>query len=878
VRLIEAPRRRASDRGTRTRASLLSRRPSKQKMEANSKELADATTVNTATSTVNTDAAVSPVQGSKPTYTDNSAHVLESSVSGRGSYTSNGSSLRRSDQQSVVPSMPSLHNDEDNSKEQRPPFERKPIDRNQSLSITRSSPKRNLLSEMSLADIQISDHESFVEDSAVEVDYYRNPTLLSRLIQFQKYENALHHLEEHPDEASTWLVAKQQQQRRRRSKGLDETVDDDCGVASHSVVTTLRQLPLHMACQSFSLLQSHDPNNFIYVLEELLTQLLVVYPKGCQYPDHNGMYAIHYMIQYRAPPELISLALIMFPQSANSLTIRDPFGRSLQELFQSTAATAPGGDRAQKRQEQQIEELLEFDTAFWEQTRKESKYLRGIQKSWNAETKRTKKSKFGTSSEAIANDLRPPWQLANERESRRNIFHPHTLSEETERTVDETQTTDDDDLAGEVAEILSEHASEGVSPTAWRFLEQRALTLEQLVMESNSRNYELQQCLNVVAEERDSNVNSTITLVESGLKMTELARQAYELRKENEKLKSELRVAQVRLGRERENSLKNVFRRGSNSSRVSALAKAVESSLMSSATTINSEAILSGSNESKGNTSERNVPPSESAAEKPKALTETNGNSMTPRRPSPPKRRSSRKLGKAKKKEKSERKLNAKTKKAPERALKTDVSEAELKQREVNRKIHEEYHSLVQRHREQEENLKRLEKTVDVLLENTSRVDPKKKKNKSSRRLRSGGADMDEERRKALSWLPSWMNMPETDNLSVIFSQVCDQEDELRRQDKIDIHRRLQAKPTNPLPKPPGKSADASFFHFDIELPFLGNDNRTDECSGPSTLDRVEGTISDHEQEAINVSCHPKPRTLIPVKEVVLSPNQGGER
>jgi len=54
-----------------------------------------------------------------------------------------------------------------------------------------------------------------------EQDFYTNPTVLSRLILYHKYEQALNRLQLHPDEAFTWVCSKrrrQQQQQRRRDK------------------------------------------------------------------------------------------------------------------------------------------------------------------------------------------------------------------------------------------------------------------------------------------------------------------------------------------------------------------------------------------------------------------------------------------------------------------------------------------------------------------------------------------------------------------------------------------------------------------------------------------------------------------------------------
>ena len=468
------------------------------------------------------------------------------------------------------------------------------------------------------------------DDSMSEADYYRSPTMLSRLIQFQKYDEALLYLEDHPAEASIWMVARRKKamsplrSRRMRDKKrlnqegrslVESESDGKRKVHSYSsssttssavsATLTLRQLPLHIACQQFSLVQQHDPNNLMPVLEELLTQLLVVCPQACRLPDHNGMYCIHYLVQYRASPELINIALMTFPEGANK---KDPIGRSLKDIFHSTSPLRSEDameesdrylsfrDRAKVRKEDAILELLEYDHSFWEMALQETSMVRNMQQTWKKEkdvkpTKASKNLKF-----------KGPWELAKEREDQIRNF------DDTERTADEslTQTTWDDSamfssglassamlssgfISSEMIgsglisyesgvleeEDMGEEDYEGSVPaTAWTMLEQRALMLEKLLLESTEQNYDLQKQLRAASSKHEASRSSQVA---------EMAKEAFELRRENASLSNELNVMKKRLASQQEQGQTNKQGR---QKRESISAAPAASSEVSSATTL----------------------------------------------------------------------------------------------------------------------------------------------------------------------------------------------------------------------------------------------------------------------------------------------------
>jgi len=163
-----------------------------------------------------------------------------------------------------------------------------------------------------------------------EVDFYRNPTILSRLILHQKYGAALKRVHHRRQETAAWLCVK----RKRKGK----------------IVHVLRQLPIHMACAS--LVRTLDPQ-LKEQLNELITSLIVANPKGAFCPDHDGRLPIFDAVFHGARIETISFFLMAEPSAINMVDSQT--NRTLMEV--NDYRTGDG--------KQDIKDLLSLGESFW---------------------------------------------------------------------------------------------------------------------------------------------------------------------------------------------------------------------------------------------------------------------------------------------------------------------------------------------------------------------------------------------------------------------------------------------------------------------------------------------------------------------------------
>lgn len=187
-----------------------------------------------------------------------------------------------------------------------------------------------------------------------ECCFYKNPTLLSRLILHQKYAEALRRCQQHPDEAAVWLCVK----RLQEPPTLDATATGDHRTGNE--VYSMRQLPLHMACQDLSRVGVEAGNR--NQLEELICHLVLANPPGCSRQDHSGRWALHEAVWCAAKPDTISALLCAAPEIANS---NDQYGRSTIYLNHHCRVRTPD---AQAR----VQEMLLRGTEFWEMARQVS--------------------------------------------------------------------------------------------------------------------------------------------------------------------------------------------------------------------------------------------------------------------------------------------------------------------------------------------------------------------------------------------------------------------------------------------------------------------------------------------------------------------------
>jgi hypothetical protein len=142
-----------------------------------------------------------------------------------------------------------------------------------------------------------------------ECDYYRNPTILSRLILNMKYKAAIDRLQKRgPSEAAVWICTKRKTDEFKSpsaAKSLTSSI-----IAHAKEQYGYRQLPIHMACEALfraadSLLRAE--------LESLISLLALAFPEGCGRRDHQNNLPLHLAIWHDANAETVSNLLIAYP-------------------------------------------------------------------------------------------------------------------------------------------------------------------------------------------------------------------------------------------------------------------------------------------------------------------------------------------------------------------------------------------------------------------------------------------------------------------------------------------------------------------------------------------------------------------------------------
>jgi hypothetical protein len=312
---------------------------------------------------------------------------------------------------------------------------------------------------------------NYNKNGAIEVDFYKNPTVLSRMILFQKYANANKRCRDHPEEASVWVCAKRksnvtqsispfhgmfEKSRRRtsaqRGGGLTPRhpqSQQQPGYVHDENEYSLRQLPIHIACTSLAF--SHDPVSR-KELELLIVRLVVTYPDGCSEFDHGGKLPLHEAIWSNATPETTAMLLMASPASIDQ---RDKFGRTPMELNNRRS----GGNKSE------IRDMLNLGVPYWDHARQEAKL-------------RLKSATIRPCDKSIAST---------------SVMN---TSQATIETLNTTASVNYDSapLPKDLATTRKpriEIKSEEITPTAWGQLERRVILLEQLLAEMCEKNYEL---------------------------------------------------------------------------------------------------------------------------------------------------------------------------------------------------------------------------------------------------------------------------------------------------------------------------------------------------------------------------------------------------
>lgn len=288
-------------------------------------------------------------------------------------------------------------------------------------------------------------------EGPVEVDFYRNPTILSRMIHYNKFSNAQKRCRDHPWEASVWVCAKRKANVAQQVSPIYGMFDRNKGTNTGSDIVrqdggdrySMRQLPIHIACTSLAF--AHDPTTRSD-LEQLIVRLVVTYPEGCAEFDHGGKLPLHEAIWSNASPETVAMLLMAAPQSIEN---RDKFDRTPMEL----------NNRRTGKSKSEIRDMLNLGVHYWDQARQEAKLRmkravppptsdgKSIDSQSVLGTSQTGKETIYTTSTVILPD-RP---------------QPHPAKIEPEEIV----------------------------PMAWEMLERRVLLLEHLLAEMYEKNFEL---------------------------------------------------------------------------------------------------------------------------------------------------------------------------------------------------------------------------------------------------------------------------------------------------------------------------------------------------------------------------------------------------
>ena len=305
---------------------------------------------------------------------------------------------------------------------------------------------------------------------AIETDFYRNPTILSRMILFGKYANANKRCRDHPEEGSVWVCAQRKsnlarqvspfygmfEKKNRPARGPEEQQQQQQTSDSSSSDTeySLRQLPIHIACTALAF--THDSVLRIQ-LEQLIVRLVVTNPEGCAEFDHGGRLPLHEAIWSNATPETISMILMASPKSIDQ---RDKFGRTPLELNKRRMT----GEQHKK----EIHDMLELGVAYWDQARQEARL-------------RMKLAVIPAAGQSVAST---------------NVMGTSQVEKETIGTTDtanydSSPLPEDNTNNQQRRKPRIEFKPEEITPIAWEQLERRVLLLEQLLAEMYETNYEL---------------------------------------------------------------------------------------------------------------------------------------------------------------------------------------------------------------------------------------------------------------------------------------------------------------------------------------------------------------------------------------------------
>lgn len=383
----------------------------------------------------------------------------------------------------------------------------------------------------------------------LEVDFYSNPTILSRLILNEKYSAAMKRVFDYPKETAVWVCAKRLVT-IQPAKNIDKKdVSDEVSVRfanelkqvqiqqkhqlvfsqdSKSCFYSLRQLPIHIAC--VNLRRTHDSKTKKF-LNDLIANLIFANPEGAHEPDHNGRYPIHEAIWHGATAETISLFLLAKPSCVSLLDVKN---RTLQEINKHSPSSSNNKD--------EIQRMLELEENFWKQARKEATF-RLLRKSvkWPSDSSSvgslsvlvsSKKDDDTILSKLISGRTDESWREEEKVQDDdddddedddgssqgSDEAHASSSSDEADGNETKTKSTRAKKQRRKKKKILNDEAFDenAITPLSWDQLETRAIASEQLLMEMNEKFYEMSkkvEALSILGQHHHGELIGELTIL-----------------------------------------------------------------------------------------------------------------------------------------------------------------------------------------------------------------------------------------------------------------------------------------------------------------------------------------------------------------------------
>ena len=400
--------------------------------------------------------------------------------------------------------------------------------------------------------------KGFVPDK--EVDFFSKPTVLSRLIQGQKFAAAINRLEKHgPAEASIWVCTKRKLPSSLQFAEIKNSVTNEssCSLSSTSKSSftsksssasrmangakssklkmtedektktsesqfTFRQLPIHMACGSLFRVEDQTIRQD---LEQLIARLVIAYPDGCARRDHQGRYPLHECVWYNAAPAIVSALLMAAPEIAK---IADRQGVTPMALNEHRKCPNP-------THKNMIRGMLKKSPDFWRAARKEADLRMKHREIPSADATITSTSVLASS------DMEDETIDSKEKQYPRQVQPPQRQQRQQRQ---EQQQEQRQQLLQEIWQLPPESQPEPVKPLEWSQLEKKALALEQKLAESYEYIYVLNQQLNEV-----KGAKNALQIKVDKFANSDLGKQVVALEEEKDELQFHLARSQALLAK-----------------------------------------------------------------------------------------------------------------------------------------------------------------------------------------------------------------------------------------------------------------------------------------------------------------------------------------